>query len=49
VEGGLGLGAWPFPLYLRQQLEEDNIFSSLHTRIDRASSSVFFSVSFFCS
>ena len=43
VEGGLGLSAWPFfPLYLRQQLEEDNIFSSLHTRIDRASSSVFF-------
>jgi len=42
VGWGLGLGAWPFPLYLRQQLEEDNIFSSLHTRIDRASSSVFF-------
>jgi hypothetical protein len=42
VEGGLALGAWPFPLYLRQQLEEDNIFSSLHTRIDRASSSSFF-------
>ena len=48
VEGGLGLSAWPFfPLYLRQQLEEDNIFSSLHTRIDRASSSWFFFSFFF--
>jgi len=50
VEGGLGLSAWPFfPLYLRQQLEEDNIFSSLHTRIDRASSSSFFFVLLFFS